>query len=107
MDMLREVSPLLVGLVLPPIVMLALRADWSGARKFTVAFLPALVLGAATSAFAGEMAMGGPDVAIAVMIDTALVFTSAQLAYRYFWKAALEARLVRGVHAAEGRQRTR
>jgi hypothetical protein len=107
MDMLREIAPLLVGLVLPPIVMLALRADWSGTRKFTVAFLPALALGAATSAFAGEMAAGWPDAAIAVMIDTALVFTGAQLAYRYFWKAALEARLVRGVRSAEERMRVR
>jgi hypothetical protein len=107
MEMLREVAPLLVGLVLPPIVMLALRADWSGAHKFTVALLPVLVLGVATSAFAGELAAGWPDAAIAVMIDTALVFTGAQLAYRYFWKAALEARLVRGVPTAEQRHHLR
>ncbi|HEY7982710.1 MAG TPA: hypothetical protein VID73_00995 [Ktedonobacterales bacterium] len=100
-------APLFVGLVLPPIVMLAQRADWSGARKFTVAFLPALVLGLATSAMAGELAAGWPDGAIAVVIDTALVFTGAQLAYRYFWKATLEARLVRGVRTAEERLRGR
>ena len=107
MDMLREIAPLLVGLVLPPIVMLALRADWSGTRKFTVAFLPALALGVATSAFAGELAAGWPDAAIAVMIDTARVFSGAQLAYRFFWKAALEARLVRGVRTAEQHLRAR
>jgi hypothetical protein len=107
MDMLREIAPLLVGLVLPPIVMLALRADWSGARKFTVAFLPALALGAATSAFAGELAAEWPNAAVAIMIDAALVFTGAQLAYRFFWKAALEARLVRGVRTAEERVHTR
>jgi hypothetical protein len=107
MEMLREVAPLLIGLVLPPIVMLALRADWPGARKFTVALLPALALGVATSAFAGELAAGWPDGAVAVMIDTALVFTGAQLAYRFFWKAALEARLVRGVRVSEQRLRAR
>lgn len=107
MEVFREMAPLFVGLVLPPIVMLALRADWSGARKFTVAFLPALMLGVATSAFAGELAAGWPDAAIAVMIDTALVFTGAQLAYRFFWKAALETRVVRGVPTAEQRMRAR
>ncbi|HEV2239250.1 MAG TPA: hypothetical protein VGR57_21520 [Ktedonobacterales bacterium] len=107
MERLRELAPLFVGLVLPPIIMLAQRADWSGARKFTVALLPALALGLATSALAGELAAGWPDGAIAVMVDTALVFTGAQLAYRYFWKATLEARLVRGVRVSEQRLRGR
>jgi hypothetical protein len=91
--MLHEVAPFLVGMIVPPIVMLALHASWSGLRKFGVAFGTALVLGFCTSLLAGELAAGMPDALIAVMIDTSLVYTGSQLAYRLFWKPALEERL--------------
>lgn len=92
--MLREFAPFLIGLILPPMVMLALRNSWSGGRKFALAFAPALVLGFCTSLLAGELAGGIPEGVAAIIIDTSLVFTGSQLAYRLFWKRTLEARLV-------------
>jgi hypothetical protein len=98
MVMLREVAPFLIGLAVPPMAMLAIRASWPGRLKFLVAFAPALVLGMFTSLFAGELADSlFPDGWIAILIDTALVFTGSQLAYRLFWKPVLEPRLQRGV----------
>lgn len=93
MEAVREVTPFLVGLALPPFVMLIIHKHWSGRSKFAAVFVTALVLGLLTSFFAGELLGGMPDGLIAVMIDTSLVFTGSQLAYRLFWKAALEARL--------------
>jgi hypothetical protein len=91
MDLLRELAPFLVGMVIPPIIMLVIRSTCSGLLKFAATFLHALVLGIITSAWAGEM----PDSLIAIIIDTSLVYTGSQLAYRLLWKPALEARLVR------------
>jgi hypothetical protein len=96
MEMLREAAPFLIGVILPPMVMLAVRANWSGGRKFAAAFAPALLLGVCTSVLAGEWAGGLPEGLMAVIIDTSLVYTGSQLAYRLFWKPALEARLQRG-----------
>ena len=95
MDLLRETAPFLVGMVVPPIIMLVMRSTWSGQSKFLAAFLPALVLGFCTSALAGELTAGMPDGLIAVIIDTSLVYTGSQLAYRLFWKPTLEARIQR------------
>lgn len=93
MDLLRETAPFLVGMFVPPIFMLAIRPHWSGQIKFLAIFLPALVLGFCTSAIAGELTGGVPDGIISVIIDTSLVFTGSQLAYRLLWKQALETRL--------------
>ena len=92
-DLLRETAPFLIGLLLPPLVMLAARPEWSGRAKFAATFVSALILGFCTSALAGELLAGMPDGLIAVMIDTSLVFTGSQVAYRLFWKPALEPRL--------------
>src|SRR5690348_6545514 len=89
-EMMREFAPFLVGMVLPPLVMLAVRTSHSGLFKFALAFLPALLLGFCTSLFAGELAQPTPDALMSVIIDTSLVFTGSQLAYRLFWKALLE-----------------
>src|SRR5579864_8979171 len=94
-DALRETAPFLIGLLVPPLVMLATRPGWSGRAKFLAAFLPALVLGFCTSALAGELLVGMPDGLIAVIIDTSLVFTGGQLTYRFIWKPLLEARIAR------------
>lgn len=93
MDLLRETAPFLIGLLVPPFVMLATRADWSGRAKFLAALLPAFVLGFCTSALAGELLVGMPDGLISILIDTSLVFTGMQLAYRLAWKPLLEPRL--------------
>lgn len=100
MDLLRETAPFLIGMIMPPIIMLAIRPTWSGQAKFLAAFLPALILGFCTSALAGELTAGVPDGLIAVIIDTALVYTGSQLAYRLFWKPTLEAR-IQGMYAPE------
>jgi hypothetical protein len=105
MEMLREVAPFLVGTLVPPMAMLAIRPQWSGLLKFAVAFAPALALGFCTSLFAGELAGGLPDGLIAVMIDTSLVFTGSQLAYRLVWKPALGLARQRGWALAPQRVR--
>ena len=61
MDLLRETAPFLIGMILPPIIMLAIRPGWSGQTRFLAAFLPALVLGFLISALAGELTSGIPD----------------------------------------------
>lgn len=96
MEMLREAAPFLIGLILPPMVMVAIRTNWSGGRKFATAFAPALLLGFCTSVLAREWIAGVPEGLMAVVIDTSLVYTGSQVAYRLFWKPALEARLQRG-----------
>ncbi len=93
MDLLRETAPFLIGMIVPPIVMLVIRPGWSGQSKFLAAFLPALVLGFLTSALAGELTAGMPDGLISVIIDTSLIYTGSQLAYRLLWKPSLEARI--------------
>ena len=91
METLREMAPFLVGFAVPPVVMLAMGRNWPGRVKFMAVFIPSLVLGILTSLFAGELLAGLPDGLIAVLIDTSLVFTGSQVAYRLFWKNALEA----------------
>jgi glucose-6-phosphate-specific signal transduction histidine kinase len=39
MDLLRETAPFLIGMILPPIIMLAIRHGWSGQTRFLAAFL--------------------------------------------------------------------
>jgi hypothetical protein len=82
-----------MGMIVPPIMMLAMRPGWSGQSKFLAAFMPALVLGCLTSALAGELTAGMPDGLIAIIIDTSLIYTGSQLAYRLFWKPTLEPRI--------------
>lgn len=95
MDLLRETAPFLVGMLVPPIILLFIRPAWSGQAKFLAAFLPALALGFCTSALAGELTGGIANGLIAVIIDTSLVYTGSQLAYRLFWKKTLESRVQR------------
>ena len=94
MDFLREIGPFLIGLLVPPIIMLVtVRTNWTGQLKFMAALMPALVLGFCTSALAGELMLGMPDGLIAVVVDTALVYTGSQVAYWFVWKPVLEGRL--------------
>ena len=92
MEILSAFAPFLVsltiGLILPPIVTLGVQPRWSGLMKFAVAFLQALLLGAAISFLAGQLAswpLQGASL-MALLINTSLVFTASQLAYRFFWK---------------------
>lgn len=65
MDLLRETAPFLVGMIVPPILMLLIRPKWSGQSKFLATFLPALILSFCTSAQASELTAGMPDGLIA------------------------------------------
>jgi len=93
MDLLHETAPFLVGMIVSPILMLLIRPQWSGQRKFLATFLPALILGFCTSTLASELTAGLPDGLIAVIIDTSLVYTGSQLAYWLLWKPVLGERL--------------
>jgi hypothetical protein len=95
MDLLRETAPFLVGLLVPPLIMLAISAKWPGQSKFLAALLPALFLGICTSFLAGELAAGFPDGLISILIDTSLVYLGSQVAYRFFWKPVFEPHLQR------------
>jgi len=101
-DMIRELAPFLVGILLSPALMILLRPQWSSMLRFTVTFLCALVIGAFTSFLAGELVAGplDPDFWIAIVIDTSLVMTGSQLAYRFVWKPLLGARFHRAVAPA-------
>jgi hypothetical protein len=105
MEMLREGAPFLLGMVLPPVVALASRAAWTGRAKFAATFVSALILGVCVSVLAGEWATGLPDAVMATIIDTSLVYTGSQLAYRLFWKPAFDARQQRVLVPAPERAR--
>ncbi|MBF6591711.1 MAG: hypothetical protein IVW57_14465 [Ktedonobacterales bacterium] len=92
MEMLREFAPFVIGMIVPPVAMIAIRAGWSGGAKFALSFSTALVLGICTSFFAGELLAGMPAALVAVVVDTSLVFTGSQLTYRSFWKPLFEPR---------------
>jgi hypothetical protein len=92
-DALRETAPFLVGLIVPPILMLARSAAWPSQVRFVVALLVALILGFLTSALVGELAAGPPDSLISVLIDASLAFAGSQVAYRFAWRPLLERRV--------------
>jgi hypothetical protein len=93
MDLLREIAPFLVGLLVPAVLLLARSVNWPGQVRFIAALVAALILGVITSALVGELAAGPPDSSVSVLIDTSLVYTGSQVAYRFVWRPVLEARL--------------
>lgn len=97
MEMLREVVPLLIGGVLPPALMLAMRPARSSILHFLIAFVPAVVLGACASFLNGELAGGLPEALFAIIVDTSLVYTGSQLAHHLFWKPLFSLRPSGGV----------
>lgn len=101
-DMIRELAPFGVGILLSPALMILFRPQWSTMLRFTLTALCALVIGAFTSWLAGELIAGllDPDSLIAIVIDTSLVMTGSQLAYRFVWKPLLGARFQRAVAPA-------
>lgn len=100
MDFLRELAPFLVGMIIPPVIMLVLRKHWSSLLKFSLVLVPALLIGLFTSAWAGELAQAFPDNLVSVLIDTSLVYLGSQVAYRFVWKPVLQARLERRAEVA-------
>jgi hypothetical protein len=103
MEVLRESAPFIVGLVLPPVLFLLLPRGSRGASRFWVTVASSVVLGALISLVMGELAFDLEEAVMAIIIDTSLVFTASQIAYRLFWKSALESRLANREAAAAKR----
>ena len=106
MDSVREIGPFILGLLLPPVFMIAIRTGWSGGAKFALSFATSLVIGLAISYFAGDLVAGLASAVPSVLVNTSLIFTGSQLAYWSFWRPVLEQRQ-RDVPATErvGRRR--
>jgi hypothetical protein len=104
MELLREAAPFIVGLLIPPVLFLVIPRRWRRSSKFWTVFGSALLLGGIISFLAGELFGDFPESAMAIVIDTSLVYTASQLAYRLFWKGILESRLQTGVNLTTTKQ---
>lgn len=103
-DILKELAPCIIGLFVPIFFIFARNFTWPAQLKFTGSLAAALVIGVATSAIVGELALDFPDNIISVLIDTSLVFTGYHVAYQYLWRPTLEAWLVRRSVPVEAKQ---
>lgn len=94
METVKEVIPFFTGMVLPPILMFLISPRWSALNKFFASFAPTILIGATISILVGEViGADPPEAVISIVIDTALVYTGSQLAYRLAWKGLLEERV--------------
>lgn len=93
MEMLREIIPFCIGLVLPPVMMLLSSILRLKRVNIALSFVLAILVGGCVSFFAGELVGELPDVLIAIIIDTSLVYTGSQAAYHLLWKPLLAHRL--------------
>jgi len=85
---LREAAPFLVGMAVPPVLLLAFRLAERGRSTFTSTLVTALLLGCCASFVAGELGGDVYEGFMAVLLDTSLVFTGSQITYRLLWKPA-------------------
>jgi multisubunit Na+/H+ antiporter MnhB subunit len=93
METLREIVPFLIGLVLPPVMMLLTRILPLKRLHVPISFVLAIIVGACVSFFAGELSGELPDALMALVIDTSLVYTGSQAAYYLLWRPLLAHRL--------------
>jgi hypothetical protein len=100
MEVLREMAPFAVGLVLPPVLYLIIPRNWQGALRFWAVYGSALLLGVLVSLVMGELLVDLPEAIVAIVIDSSLVFAASQVAYRLVWKSIIESRLARTTVAA-------
>ena len=89
MEAIRELIPFVFGLALPVPLSFALRPRWSDLLKTIIVLVLAVVLGASYSLAVGELADDLPEAVRAVIVDTCLIYTGSQVAYRFFWKPVL------------------
>lgn len=92
LEMLREGAPFLVGMLVPPVVWLITRIPLAARFKTLVLVVVALLVGASASFLNGELSGDLPEAVMAIIIDTSLVYTASQLAYRIAWKPLLVSR---------------
>jgi hypothetical protein len=93
METLREIVPFLIGLVLPPVMMLLSRVLPLRRLNIPLSFVLAILVGCCVSFFAGELAGDLPEGLMALVIDTSLVYTGSQAAYHLLWKPLLAHRI--------------
>jgi hypothetical protein len=94
METIREAAPFLVGLMVPPFLMLIVNPAWGKLGKFVATIVPALLIGGTISVLAGEViGIDLPEAFVAIVIDTSLVYTGSQVAYHLAWKGLLADRL--------------
>ena len=92
METFREIVPFLIGLVLPPVMMLFARILPLKRLNIPLSFVLAIIIGACVSFFAGELSGDLPEALLALVIDTSLVYTGSQVAYYLLWKPLLAQR---------------
>ena len=89
-DVMRELAPFAIGvLAVPPLALLAMRQSWSALTKFAVVLVLSIIFGTVTSYLAGEFVFGMPTALFAGIVDTSLVYTGSQLAWKLVWKPIL------------------
>jgi uncharacterized membrane protein YfcA len=93
METLREIVPFLIGLVLPLVIMLLSSILHLKRVNIAFSFVLAILVGGCVSFFAGELARDLPEALMSIIIDTSLVYTGSQAAYRLLWKPLLAPRL--------------
>lgn len=93
MEMFREVVPSLIGLALPPAMTFLSHLLRIERLNALLSFVLALLVGSCVSFFIGELAGSIAESFIAIIIDTSLVYTGSQAAYRLWWKPLLATRL--------------
>ncbi|MBI1277571.1 MAG: hypothetical protein GC179_05545 [Anaerolineaceae bacterium] len=94
MEVIRELLPFILGIVVvPPIYILLFPKSWSNRVKFVVIFVLCVVVGFIGSTMVGEQIGELEKRVITLIFDTSTVYTGSQIAYWFFWKSVLENRL--------------
>jgi hypothetical protein len=89
MEVLREIVPFFVGLILPPVIMLLSRFLHLRSMNVPFSFFVSILVGCCVSFFAGELSGAVPEALMSIIIDTSLVYTGSQATYYLLWKPLL------------------
>lgn len=94
MEVIKECVPFLVGMMVPPFLMLIISPIWSKMGKFAATIVPAVLIGGTISVLVGEvLGVDPPEAIVSIIIDSSLVYTGSQVAYHLAWKGLLKERL--------------